>query len=184
MVGLQADRTAGHQLSSAVGVAGFTIARLSSFRRWRTGVGCMLCRLSGGSSRSSTSRSRRPKRSLSSKGIVTTTQVVVHPLRESHFVDARRAGCLSQNGAQSAPKRGELVISAEVHRHDTQPQRVVRTLTARPASGASKTRIDETALDEQSEATTQILCAGLINPPAIEAGSVDGSLASIGERFG
>jgi hypothetical protein len=39
MVGLQADRTAGHQLSSAAGVAGFTIARLSSFSRWRTGVG-------------------------------------------------------------------------------------------------------------------------------------------------
>jgi hypothetical protein len=35
MVGLQADGTVGHQLSSAVGVAGFTIVRTDSSRWYR-----------------------------------------------------------------------------------------------------------------------------------------------------
>jgi len=48
------------------------IALLSSFNLRRISVGRMPRRLSGGSSRSSTSRSRRPTASLSSKGMVTT----------------------------------------------------------------------------------------------------------------
>jgi 5-methylcytosine-specific restriction endonuclease McrA len=79
-------------------------ARLSSFSRWRTGVGCMPCRLSGGSSRSSTSRSRRPKASLSSKGIVTIRRwSFIHcvsrisSMRAAPVASARMAPRVSRN---------------------------------------------------------------------------------------
>src|SRR5215212_3777482 len=96
----------------------------------------------------------------------------VHPSRQGFLVDLRRADGVRDDRPKGTPERRELMVPAKMHRHDAQPQRVVRSHTAWPTSGAGQPRIDETWLDIQAETTAQVFGALVIYPPAIQAGPV------------